>query len=321
MGERRSSSPVSAFDEVTDALYGLPPGEFTAARNRAAEEAKGGGDRPLAERVRALRRPTAAAYALNLLVRGHPDLVEQLLELGKGLRDAQAQLQGTRLRELAAQRTALVRAVAEQARREAAASGQPVGNQAADELEQTLRAVLADEEAADEFAAGRLTHALTPGSTLPDLPAGAAPRAPARAPADAPTTPGTSRAEAEAEAERKRADDEGRRRLADAERELRRLETERHAADAALDRVRTQAERAADQRSASRERLQRAEQALDQAREALEAAERKAAASREEVTAAEERARTARARLEEQQGTVDRLRGSRSGRHRPGRGR
>lgn len=71
-----------------------------------------------------MRRPTAAAHALNLLVRAHPDQVKQLRELGKRLRDAQAQLQGPTLRELASQRTALVHAVATQARREAAQAGQ-----------------------------------------------------------------------------------------------------------------------------------------------------------------------------------------------------
>ncbi|RAG86483.1 hypothetical protein DN069_06650 [Streptacidiphilus pinicola] len=291
---QESGNPfVSAFSEVADALYALPPSEFTEARNEAAQQAKRAGDRELVERLRTLRRPTAAAHALNLLVRAHPDQVEQLRELGPGLRNAQERLQGLRLRELSARRSALVQAVAAQARREAAQAGQPVTDQAADELDQTLRAVLADETAAEEFAAGRLTHALTPGNTLRGLPT------------DAPTHP-AARPSAPGEAERDRAA-ENKRRLTEAEQELRQLEAEQRSVGTTLDRVRAQAERADDQARRSRERVQHAERALVQARDALDAAEQTAAASQTEVAAAESRAEQLQARLEAQQAAVDRL--------------
>ncbi|SEL29467.1 hypothetical protein [Streptacidiphilus jiangxiensis] len=297
---------ADAFDEATDALYALPPSEFTAARNEAADRAKQAGDRALAQRIAALRRPTAAAHALNRLARAHPDQVEQLRALGRGLRDAQARLQGPRLRELAAQRTALVQAVATQARQEAAQAGQPVGGQAADELDQTLRAVLADEAAAEVFAAGRLAHALAPASTLPDLPADAPARASARPAGRArtadPDKPSGHRASDQAARDRAA---EAKQQLADAQQELHRLKAGQRAAQAASKRARTRAEQLTDQAGAARDRLRRAEQSLAEAREALDGAEQQASTAQAEATVAARQAEEVRARLDEQQRAVE----------------
>ncbi|MCW2667516.1 MAG: hypothetical protein JWN57_2478, partial [Frankiales bacterium] len=62
-------------------LYALPPEEFTAARDAAARQARADGDRAGAAALKALRKPTAPAHLVNLLVRAEPDLVDQLLEL------------------------------------------------------------------------------------------------------------------------------------------------------------------------------------------------------------------------------------------------
>ncbi|MFV0138119.1 hypothetical protein ACLGIH_34035 [Streptomyces sp. HMX87] len=61
------------LETVSDELYGLRPGDFTAARNERAKAARSAGDRELAEQIRRLRRPTLAAWAGNLLVRQQPD--------------------------------------------------------------------------------------------------------------------------------------------------------------------------------------------------------------------------------------------------------
>src|SRR5262249_51149563 len=63
---RRKNDCVTV-DEIIDQLYGLPLGEFTAARNEAAAELSG----DEAKRVKALRKPTGAAAAVNRLVRDH----------------------------------------------------------------------------------------------------------------------------------------------------------------------------------------------------------------------------------------------------------
>jgi hypothetical protein len=72
-----------AEDERVDALYGLPLGEFVAARNALAKE--------LADaEVRKLPKPSATAWALNQLARRAPDEIEALLEAGRRIAETQA---------------------------------------------------------------------------------------------------------------------------------------------------------------------------------------------------------------------------------------
>jgi hypothetical protein len=88
MSGRRESSDVQV-EEIIDRLYGLPLAGFTTARNDAARELRTAGQREAAERVKALRKPTAAAGAVNRLVREHRAEVEQFLRAAAALRDAQ----------------------------------------------------------------------------------------------------------------------------------------------------------------------------------------------------------------------------------------
>lgn len=148
------------LDAVADELYALPPAEFTAARDARAAEAVRDGDRPLAERIKGLRKPTLSAWASNLLIRARPDEAEPLLELGEALRDAYRNVDGAQLRTLSAQQRQVTAALARQARRLAAEAGQPIGNQALQEVQETLHAALADPEAARAWASGRLTRPL-----------------------------------------------------------------------------------------------------------------------------------------------------------------
>ncbi|MFG2819068.1 hypothetical protein ACGFX4_06515 [Kitasatospora sp. NPDC048365] len=158
------------FETIADGLYALPPGGFTAARDAAAAEARKAGDRELAGRLKALRRPTLAAFAVNLLVRRHREEVGPLLELGRALREAQEQLAGPTLRDLSAQRHRLVAALTGQARLAAADAGERLGEAHLREVEQTLRAALADERAAEAVVAGRLTGALDESAALSPAP-------------------------------------------------------------------------------------------------------------------------------------------------------
>jgi hypothetical protein len=150
------------LETVADELYGLRPEEFTAARNERARAARSSGDRRLAARIAALRRPSLAAWASNLLVRGQrSEVVEPLLRLGEALRAAQDALDGEQLRELTRQQRQLVTALGREAMRLAAGAGHPIGEAVQREVEQTLRAVLADPDAAREWSTGRLTQPLT----------------------------------------------------------------------------------------------------------------------------------------------------------------
>lgn len=145
---------------VADELYGLPPSEFTSTRNDRAAAAKKAGDRELADAIRQLSRPTTSAWLSNLLVRHRRDQVDQLLDLGGALREAQQQLAGDELRRLSQQRHEVVATLAAEARSLARDAGERVSETVVRELEDTLEAALADVEAAVAVSSGRLQKGL-----------------------------------------------------------------------------------------------------------------------------------------------------------------
>jgi hypothetical protein len=147
-------------DAVADELYGMPPGEFTAARDRRVAEARDDGDRDTAKAITALRRPSTSAWLVNLLVRDDRDEARSFVELGRSLRQAQQQLAGEEMRALSQQRRKLVTGLTGRARRLGGAAGQQVSGEVSRQVEETLSAVLADDDAAELFVAGRLTTAL-----------------------------------------------------------------------------------------------------------------------------------------------------------------
>lgn len=149
---------VTGWDEVVDGLYGGPLDDFVVRRDAAVRGVKAAGDKDLARRVGALRKPTVAAWAVNLLVRDDPALAGALRDLGDGMREAERSLDGPALRELGAQRRALVAGLVTRARRLAVGAGQGLSTAAAQEVERTLTAALADPRVADAVAAGTLTH-------------------------------------------------------------------------------------------------------------------------------------------------------------------
>jgi chromosome segregation ATPase len=140
-------------------LYGLPPAEFTAARNARATRTKAEGDAELAARVRALVKPSVAGWVVNLLVRQMPDRLGDLLALGEELQHAQEEMDGATLRTLTQQRRTLVAAVARQAAGLAAELGQQVSGTVTDQVQATLHAAMADARAASAIRTGLL---LTP---------------------------------------------------------------------------------------------------------------------------------------------------------------
>lgn len=100
-----------ALDDQIDALYALPPGEFTAARNALAKSLKG---QEGAATVKALAKPSVLAWAVNQLYWRDRAVFDRLLAAGRALRASQiARLEG-RGREAdaaaAAHRTALTTA-------------------------------------------------------------------------------------------------------------------------------------------------------------------------------------------------------------------
>jgi hypothetical protein len=147
------------LDEA-EALYGLPLAEFTPARD-VRVKALLAGDRELSDAVKALRKPSLAAWVLNLLVRREPDQVAQLISLGGSLREAASSLDGAQLRELTRQRRQLTAAVTTVARRHALAEGHKVTESVADEVESTLTAAMLDTGAAAAVRSGLLVRAFS----------------------------------------------------------------------------------------------------------------------------------------------------------------
>lgn len=149
-----------ALHEAAAELYAVDPAGFVAARNAVARRARDAGDRELATAIGRLRRPSAAAWAVNLLVRAAVAEVAELLSLGEELRSAQQRLQGDQLRRLNQRRREVVGTLAVRAHRLAADAGHPLSAAAAAEVEQTLAAALADPDLAQAVRAGQLTRSL-----------------------------------------------------------------------------------------------------------------------------------------------------------------
>jgi hypothetical protein len=80
--------------EGIDRLFELPLEEFTSARNELARKLKQEGDAEAAEAVRALAKPTVAAWAVNQLARREAEAVRALLNVAARLRSAQERALG-----------------------------------------------------------------------------------------------------------------------------------------------------------------------------------------------------------------------------------
>jgi hypothetical protein len=92
------------LDETAESLYGLEPEEFTAARDQAVRDAT---DADLKKALKALRRPTASAHAVNRLARDRGDDIDSLIALGDDMRTAMGS-DPQRVRKLTEERRALI---------------------------------------------------------------------------------------------------------------------------------------------------------------------------------------------------------------------
>ncbi|MEU4646335.1 hypothetical protein [Nocardia fluminea] len=149
------------LDDVAGELYTLDPGDFVSTRAERAAQARADGDRDLAKAITALRKPTVAAWTVNLLARHAPREIAALLDLGDALRSAQRQLSGDKLRALGTQRQQVVNAMTKRAAELAAEHDRPANEQVLREVGQTLTAALADPEVGDLVRAGVLPTTVT----------------------------------------------------------------------------------------------------------------------------------------------------------------
>jgi hypothetical protein len=153
-------------------LYTQPPEGFTASRNELGDALRAEGRREDEQRVRALRRPSVMAWAINVAARSHREIVEELLEAGRALRaEQQRALSGPAaegLREAAEHRRQIVMRLRDAAADVLRSAGRdPRGS--LDELAGTFEAASVEEEAGGSLLAARLERTLTPPAGLGDV--------------------------------------------------------------------------------------------------------------------------------------------------------
>lgn len=149
------------MDELTaiaDALYAGSPDDFTDARNRAAKDLA---DKDVAARVKKLKKPSVAAWAVNVLVRRESEQIDSVLGLAGQLRAAAEALDGDELRALTRQRRQLTAALATTARSLARDAGVRLTGAVVDQVEGMLTAAMLDEVAAQVVRTGRVVTAFT----------------------------------------------------------------------------------------------------------------------------------------------------------------
>ncbi len=214
------------FDEIVRGLYAGPPENFVSCRKALADEAGDGG---VASRILALRKPSVAAWVVNVFAQERAGQLGEALQLARELREAQDDLDAPALAKLGRERRALTRRLAESAGELAAARGERITPATLEAVEQSISAAFFDPAAAAAVASGRLLRALAPSSTADDVRDAVAGESPAPAP-EALRPPD--------ELQARRARREAERAVADAEKEQASAERELTAQDSALQALR-----------------------------------------------------------------------------------
>lgn len=255
-----------AVAEAARSLYSAAPDEFMARRAELARQLRADGDARAAQQVDKLRKPTVAAWIVNVLALDDPSVADRLTELGDRLRTAQDRLDAAALRDLSTERRSLVAELSKQAFARARKRQPPAGLR--DEVNGTFEAAIADPEIAQRL--GRLQRS-EQWSGFGFLPTGAPELTLVRGGKDAPKAPAKKKA-----AEPKKSPAERRREA----RELARARTALDEAESAF----------ADAQANERDLAQRAKQLakkisklqgeLEGTREDLEAARKDVASTR-----------------------------------------
>jgi hypothetical protein len=238
-------------DEGLDRVFGAPLEDFVSERNALAKELSAAGKDDEAATVKALKKPSVSAWALNQGVRADPKATKALLAAAKKLEAAQSEaLQGeaAALRDAQEEQQRTVDAMLDAVER--AASGRDLSPAMLDRVRETLRAIPGDNELREEFEEGRVTRdrrAVGFSGAIADVPA--APR-------------------------RKRAKAAPRKR--EAERRLTRAQKAHETAQERLEVARGSVDQLDEQLKAARRRAKEAEAALSEAKGELRAAEKEA---------------------------------------------
>lgn len=142
-------------------LYAGALADFVPRRTALVKQARAAKDREAATEIGGLRKPSVAAWTVNGVVRGHPDVVARLRDVGVRLRHAQATLDATSLATLRGERDQALPHLLDAARQVGAAAGTSLSTVVESEIRDTAIAALADEAAQEVAWSGALTRALT----------------------------------------------------------------------------------------------------------------------------------------------------------------
>jgi hypothetical protein len=282
---------MSGHQAEVDALFELPPERFTAARDRLAKELSGQGDGEAARTVKALRRPTAGAWAVNQVVRRHAQRVERLIAVGEEIRTAQRRaasgLSAEGFAPAVSERRAIVSELAQAASEVLREAGRTPTQPHLDAAGSTFEAAASDPGSAELVRSGNLSKELAPPSGFEVLEGLSVVPAPPAGPTAPPARPpAADRKAAEAERDLRAAE-------RDVERWTRRAATAREEGRA-LDREAREAEKAA--RGLERE-LDRARKRATDLGGRSRAAARKAEEAERTLAEAEARAQDLRDRI------------------------
>lgn len=154
-------SEAMELDAEIDRLYGLPLDEFVRERDELARSLGREGHRDEAARVKALRKPTVGAWALNQAVRRRRVETDALLATGRRLRAAHEDLMSggdpAVLRETMEEERSLTTALADCAEAIASETGKS-GPALRDRVRATLHAAAVEDEVREELSAGRFVR-------------------------------------------------------------------------------------------------------------------------------------------------------------------
>jgi hypothetical protein len=153
--------------DAIDGLYGLPLDEFVGARDALAKELRAAGQRDEAAAVKALKKPSVAAWAVNQALRTQGKAARELWQAGDALAAAQQAIlagkgSGADLRAANERERAAVEPLVDAARGLLTASGGDLSETTIERVRQTLHAGAIDPEAREEVASARVTRERAP---------------------------------------------------------------------------------------------------------------------------------------------------------------
>ncbi|PZF11425.1 hypothetical protein DEJ25_10190 [Curtobacterium sp. MCPF17_011] len=158
MGDGQSGGVDSAaLADIARELLRTAPGDFVADRT-TRQRAVRTDDRELAAAIGKLRKPTPAAWIVDLLA--SENALDDAVDLGPALRQAQASADPQQIATLRKQRSEVVAALADTGADRAAAAGHPATPAVLDQVRATIEAGMADPHAGAAIRSGLLLRPL-----------------------------------------------------------------------------------------------------------------------------------------------------------------